>query len=131
MNQMETYDAADVSIIVNGISLFGFAEGDMVTCSKDANNIEIKSDAQGNASAAVSNDKSGTVQIDLAQTSPCYAKLIDFANRQLEVSVYVINGNEKIGGSRAFIEKLPNAGFGKSVGTRSFTLKVLDYSHTA
>ncbi|EKM0740871.1 hypothetical protein HCA21_11410 [Listeria seeligeri] len=131
MNEMETYDAADVSIVVNGISLFGFADGDMVSCSKDANNIEIKSDAQGNSSAAVSNDRSGTVQIDLAQTSPCYPKLIDIANRQLKVPVYVINGNEKIGGSMAFIEKLPNAGFGKSVGTRSFTFKVLDYSHTA
>ncbi|EAF5461912.1 hypothetical protein CPC87_06845 [Listeria monocytogenes] len=130
-NVMATYDANTVSIIVNGISLFGFSDGDMVSCSKDSNNVEIKSDAQGNSSAAVNNDKMGTIKIDLAQTSPCYPKLIDIANRQLKVPVFVINGKEKIGGSMAFIEKLPDAGFGKSVGTRSFTFKVLDYTHSA
>lgn len=128
--QMEVYDANKVSILVNNIALFGFADGDMVACSKDSNNVEIKSDAQGNASAAVNNDKMGTVRIDLAQTSPCYAKLVDIANRQLKVPVFVINGKEKIGGSQAFVEKLPDAAFGKSVATRSFTFKVLDYSHT-
>ncbi|EAE5980034.1 hypothetical protein LG489_001415 [Listeria monocytogenes] len=132
MNEvMATYDANTVSTIINGISIFGFSDGDMVSCSKDSNNVEIKSDAQGNSSAAVNNDKMGTIKVDLAQTSPCYPKLIDIANRQLKVPIYVINGKEKIGGSMAFIEKLPDAGFGKSVGTRSFTFKVLDYTHTA
>ncbi|EIA7949824.1 hypothetical protein K7U19_002673 [Listeria monocytogenes] len=130
-NEMATYDANTVSTIVNGIAMFGFSDGDMVSCSKDSNNVEIKSDAQGNSSAAVNNDRMGTIKIDLAQTSPCYPKLIDIANRQLKVPVYVINGKEKIGGSMGFIEKLPDAGFGKSVGTRSFTFKVLDYTHTA
>ncbi|EAF5045036.1 hypothetical protein FRG77_07870 [Listeria monocytogenes] len=130
-NEMATYDANTVSIIVNGISMFGFSDGDMVSCSKDSNNVEIKSDAQGNSSAAVNNDRMGTIKIDLAQTSPCYPKLIDIANRQLKVPVFVINGKEKIGGSMAFIEKLPDAGFGKGVGARSFTFKVLDYTHSA
>ncbi|AOA01486.1 phage structural protein [Carnobacterium maltaromaticum] len=130
MEDMLTYDARAVSIIVDSINLFGFGDGDMVTCSKDANNAEIKVDAQGQASAAINNDNLGTIKIELAQTSPCYPKMMAIANEKKIVPVRVVNGTEVIGGSKAIIEKLPDAGFGKSVGARSFSFKVLDYKHT-
>ncbi|EUJ24764.1 gp15 [Listeria grandensis FSL F6-0971] len=125
---METYDAAKVSIIVDGLNYFGFSDGDMVNCSKDSNNAEFKSDAQGNASAAVNNDSLGTIKIDLAQTSPCYKHIVGLANSKKTFPIRIVDGNHVIGGLRAIVEKLPDAGYGKGVGTRSATIKVMDYS---
>ncbi|KMT62654.1 phage structural protein [Paenilisteria newyorkensis] len=129
MDAMQIYDALKVTTVVDSLTLFGFADGDMVSCSKDANNMEAKVDAQGTASAAVNNDNLGTVKIDLAATSPCNKKMIELANTRKQFAIRVINGTETIGGSRAFVEKLPDSGFGKGVGTRSYSIKVLDYSH--
>lgn len=127
----QTYDARSVTTIVNSIALFGFADGDMVTTSKDNANSEVMSDAQGNSALAINNDKIGTITINLAQTSPCYAKLVQLANNKTIFPAYVINGSEKIGGPECFIEKVPDTNFGKTIGTRAFVIKVLNYSHTA
>ncbi|MBA3926539.1 phage structural protein [Listeria rustica] len=129
MAEMETYDALKVVTVVDGVTLFGFSDGDMVTCSKDANNMEAKTDAQGTASAAVNNDSLGTIKIDLAATSPCNKQMITLANTRKKFPIRVINGKETMGGSLAFVEKLPDSGFGKGVGTRSYSIKILDYSH--
>lgn len=126
---MEEYDASKVITIIDGVTLFGFSDGDMVSCSKDANNIETKVDAQGIASAAINNDSLGSVKIDLASTSPCNKQMITLANTRKRVPILVINGKETMGGSLAYIEKLPDSSFGKGIGTRSYNVKVLDYTH--
>ena len=126
---MNTYDAKSVKVVVNGITLFGFADGDMVTTSKTNPAVESMSDAQGNYAVAINNDNAGTVTVNLAQTSACYKKLITWANSKTIFPIYVINGTEKIGGPEAMIEKIPDANFGKTVGTRTFVFKVFNYSH--
>jgi len=124
------YDAKEVTVIVDGVTVVGFADGDMVTCTKDENNITVVEDAQGSASAAINNSKIGTIQIMLAQTSPNYRQLVNLANSRRVVPTRVVNGSETIGGSQALVEKLPDTTFGSSVGSRQFTLKVLDYTHS-
>ena len=127
---MQIYDAEKVTVTVDKMVLFGFGDGDMVTCTKEANNIETKVDAQGSASAAILHDNTGSIQIDLAHTSPCNAHLMKLANSKKMVAVRVVHdGKETIGGSKAYVEKTPDAAFGKEVGNRSYTLKVLDYKH--
>jgi|UniRef100_UPI00359F49D8 hypothetical protein len=124
-----TYDAKSVTVTIDGWAAFGFADGDMVTTSKDNDNVEIVSDAQGFTSLAKNNDRLGTVTVMLSQVSPCYAKMMDLATKQKEFPVFVINGKEKIGGTKGIITKTPDTNFGKSITARSFTIKVLDYSH--
>lgn len=125
-----TYNANDVTVIADNITIIGFGDSDMVSCSKDEDNIQVMEDAQGHASAAINNSKLGTITITLAQTSPSYNHLVRLANTRKTFPLRVVNGKESIGGSRALVQKLPDAGFGKSVGTRAFVVKVLDYTHT-
>ena len=125
----QVYDARSVTTVVNSITLVGFVDGDMVTTSKDNPNSEVMSDAQGASSIAINNDNIGTITVNLAQTSPCYTKMVQLANNKTIFPAYVISGKEKIGGPECFIEKLPDTNFGKSVGSRAFVIKVLKYSH--
>ncbi|MCI3027687.1 hypothetical protein LMF32_00865 [Desemzia sp. C1] len=129
MNNTATYDAKSVTVTIDGWAAFGFADGDMVTTSKDNDNVEIVSDAQGFSSLAKNNDKLGTITVQLSQVSPCYPKMMDLALKQKVFPVYVVNGTEKIGGTQGIVTKTPDTNFGKSIGARSFTIKVMDYTH--
>lgn len=56
---MTTYDAKEVSTIIDNVVQFGFQDGDMVSFSKDNSYIEVQTDAQGQSSAAKNNDNLG------------------------------------------------------------------------
>lgn len=126
---MNTYDAADVTTIVDGTVLFGFQDGDMVSFSKDNPFIEVQTDAQGASSAAKNNDNLGTVTVNMSRNSPCNKYLMDIANSKKAVSVSVMHQTEKASATIAYIEKLPDGSFGKGVPTRTYTFKCLDYKH--
>lgn len=123
------YDANEVKIVWNGISLFGFGDGDMVKGSRDANKIEAKVDAQGQGSIAKVNNSLGTITVTLSALSPCYPQLIKDAKAGTVAPLFVHHKDEYFGGTKAVIEKDPDAAFGKDVGTRDFAFKVLDFDH--
>ncbi len=50
MQSMTTYDAKEVSTIIDNVVQFGFQDGDMVSFSKDNSYIEVQTDAQGQSS---------------------------------------------------------------------------------
>ncbi|WP_239256687.1 phage structural protein [Listeria ilorinensis] len=123
------YDAADVQIVRDTVSLFGFGDSDMVKASRDNNRAEVKVDAQGRGSIAKVNNSLGTITVTLSASSPCYPFLVTDANEGKVAPLHVQNGNEYFGGTEAFIEKDADVAYGKDVGQRDFVFKVLDYSH--
>ncbi|PZL78329.1 hypothetical protein CI088_00325 [Enterococcus plantarum] len=129
MSDMTTYDAKEVSTIIDNVVMFGFQDGDMVSFSKDNSYIEVQTDAQGQASAAKNNDNLGTFTVNLSQNSPCNKQLMALANARKEFSISVTHASEKAWASRALIEKTPDGSFGKGVPTRTYTIKALDYKH--
>ncbi|MFB8663545.1 phage structural protein [Enterococcus faecalis] len=129
MQSMTTYDAKEVSTIIDNIVQFGFQDGDMVSFSKDNSYIEVQTDAQGQSSAAKNNDNLGTFTINLSQNSPCNKQLMALANGRKEFAISVTHSTEKAWASKAYIEKTPDGSFGKGVPTRSYTIKALDYKH--
>ena len=68
MQSMTTYDAKEVSTIIDNVVQFGFQDGDMVSFSKDNSYIEVQTDAQGQSSAAKNNDNLGTLQLTCLKT---------------------------------------------------------------
>lgn len=129
MESMATYDAKEVTTIVDNIVMFGFQDGDMVSFSKDNPYIEVQTDAQGQSSAAKNNDNLGTFTINLSQNSPCNKHLMSLANNRKEFPISVTHSTEKAWASRAYIEKTPDGTFGKGVPSRAYTIKALDYKH--
>ena len=126
-----TYDARKVTTVVGGVIITGFPEGDMVKCSKDNDNFESSSGAQGDVAVAISGDSLGTVVITVSQTSPSISYLDQLANDRTMTSVWVNSMNEvkeTTGGSKAMVTKVADVSYGKSITNREYTLKVFDYT---
>lgn len=69
MSEPKTYDPKDVTAIVGGVFLTGFAE-DLVTVAKDEENFSTKVGAQGDVVRTKVNNPLGTITITLQCTSP-------------------------------------------------------------
>lgn len=132
VDENKSYDASEVSVIRETTVLTDFAEGDFVTFQQTNNNVTTVVDAQGNGGFAYSNDKRGTITINLALTSPMLPVLIADASSKkiapLKIKIPLPGGKiETVGGERAMINKVADGTLGTSIPTRSFQFEVLDY----
>jgi hypothetical protein len=125
---VNTYDAKAVTVTLDGRYLTGFAEGSMVECEKDEDNFSTKVSAQGDVGIAITNNTLGTITITLAQTSPEVAYLNMLANTRRIVPIWVQNGTEKAGGTRAMVKKPANVNLSDEIEDREFEVQVFDYS---
>lgn len=125
---INTYDAKAVTVTLDGRYLTGFAEGSMVECEKDEDNFSTKVSAQGDVGIAITNNALGTITITLAQTSPEVAYLNMLANTRRIVPIWVQNGAEKAGGTKAMVKKPANVNLSDEIEDREFEVQVFDYS---
>ncbi|WP_313893856.1 phage structural protein [Psychrobacillus sp.] len=126
-----TYDARKVVTTVDGIFITGYADGTMVKCSKDNDNFESSSSAQGDAVVSINGDNMGTIEITLNQTSPSVSYLDKLANERKLMPIWVNSNNEikeVTGGTKAMITKPSDKEYGKSASNRVYTAKVFDYT---
>ena len=126
-----SYDAKDVSVIVNGVYLTGFAEGTFVSFAKDEENYAVSIGAQGDAARAKVNNPLGTITITLQQTSPQVSMMNNLANSGKLVEVRVIHkgtNTEKIGGTQCYVKKPADGEYSNEISSREFEVSVLDYS---
>ncbi|GGA31079.1 phage structural protein [Psychrobacillus lasiicapitis] len=126
-----TYDARKVVVTVAGVFITGYADGTMVKSSKDNDNFESSSSAQGDAVISVNGDNMGTIEITLNQTSPSISYLDSLANSRTLVPIWVNSNNEikeVTGGTKAMVTKPADKEYGKSASNRVYTLKVFDYT---
>jgi hypothetical protein len=128
---MGTYDARKVVTTVDGVIITGYSDSSMVKASKDNDNFEASSSAQGDSIITINGDSLGTIEITLNQTSPSISFLDRLANERKIVPVWVNSNNEikeVVGGTQAIITKPSDKEFGKSATNRTYTIKVLDYT---
>ncbi|EWG12746.1 phage structural protein [Cytobacillus firmus] len=131
MGHVGTYDARKVTTTVNGVFVTGYADGTMVKCSKDNENFEASSSAQGDAVVSINGDSLGTIEITLSQTSPSIPYLNTLANDRNMFPIWVNSNNEikeVTGGTKAMVTKVPDIEHGKAVASRVYTIKVFDYT---
>lgn len=124
---MATYDFNDVTVIVDGHTVTGYADGTGVSAEKTEDNFTTKTTADGITVVSESNDKRGLITLTLDQTSPSVTVLNRLANSKREYPAWVMGDNEKSGGSRARVRKPANQEFGKESSERSFEIEVFDY----
>lgn len=126
-----TYDAKDVSVVVNGTFMTGFAEGTFVSWAKDEENYSVSVGAQGDVARAKVNNPLGTITITLQQTSPQCKFLDALANAGTIVPVSVIDKGTsatKVGGSQCFVKKPADGERSDEVGTSEYELCVMDFA---
>lgn len=128
---VNVYDPNNVAVIVDNIFVTGFAEGTMVSASKDEENFQTKTSAKGEVSVAKTNNPLGTVTITLSADSPHQRRLTQIANTGKMVPCWVNVSapiKEKKGGSQAMIKKPADAEYSDEVGDREFEIQVFDYT---
>lgn len=125
-----TYDARKVTFVLGGQITTGFADGSFIKASKDNDNFESSSGAQGDVAVVVHGDAMGTFEVTLLPTSPSITYYDQLANDRKMVSAWLNSANEvkeTIGGSQAMVTKPADVEFGKSLTNRVYTIKVFDY----
>lgn len=126
-----TYDAALVSITIDGRFMVDHGEGDFVSWEKDEENIAAKVSANGTVGVAIRNNNLGTITYKPMQGSPEVKFLNNLANTKKQFPVWINSGGpnpEIIGGTNAMVLKPADGSLEDEASDREFQIKVFDYS---
>lgn len=125
------YDAALVSITIDGRFMVDHGEGDFVSWEKDEDNISTKVSANGTVGVATRNNNLGTITYKPMQGSPEVAFLNNLANTKRQFPIWVDSGGdnpEVVGGTRAMVLKNADGSLEDEASDREFQIKVFDYT---
>ena len=124
-----TYDPCEVIISVGGRPITGFAQTSKVNVERDEDAYTKYIGIDGEVSRAKNCNKSGTVTITLAQTSPSNDLLSELAEADeaanagvVPVLVRDLNGTSLAAAPDAWVKRLAGANFGKEISDRSWVL---------
>ena len=132
---MKLYSWANVILLVNGIEINGFDEGDdVVKGERTKDSAQDKVGVDGEMSVSYTQDKSGTITIRLQQTSDSNAflnSLVVAAENGAFVPVAVLLRNtittETAGGSQGYIKRVPNISRGENVTSQEWMIRLERY----
>ncbi len=130
---VRTYDPKKVLIIVGGVPMGGFADGEFVTVERTSDAFTKVTGADGITSRAKSNDRSGSMVLTLAQTSPSNQILSGFALADEVANTGVVpvlikdaSGSSVFVSGFGWVKKQPASAFAKEIGNRAWTLDLAD-----
>lgn len=130
-----SYDPSQVSVIVAGVILTGFSDGDFIMCEREEDNFFKKVGAQGDVGRARNANKSGSFTFKLLSTSPANTELSslaaidDLVNDGLAVfPIAVVDGSgaDLAIATQCWLKKAPNINMGKEVGEREWIFDAAD-----
>lgn len=126
-----TYDAATVSIQIDGQFMEDYGEGDFLQWEKSEDNLDVKVSANGTVGAAVRNNNLGSVTYKPMQGSPEVNFLHNLANTKKVFPIAINSGGDNpeiITGSRCMILKNADGSLSDEMGDREFEVTVFDYT---
>lgn len=136
MAAIKTYAPDKVSVVFGGAILTGYAEDSFVKVEVSTEAFTKHVGADGEVSRTRNTDKSGMITVKLKQTSDSNDVLSAFYNTDittlqgyLPVIVKDNVGRTLAAGSSAWIQKLPEAEFGKEIGDREWVIEVADMQY--
>ena len=125
------YDPNRVSIILGGIPMQGFADGDFLEITYVSDQFMEVAGTDGEVSRSKSNDNRATVTVRLMQTSKTNALLSALVNTDLNADggagvgaflVADLSGNTLLQSENAWIKKIPDQSFGRESQERAWTI---------
>jgi len=125
------YDPLKVAIHIAGQPVEGFADGTFITVTRNAQTWTNQTGAGGESARSKSNDKSGTVEITLMQTSATNDLLSGLFLADENVSgsgkfgftLSDENGTTNITSTDMWVQQPPSVEFGKELSDRVWTLE--------
>ena len=132
---VRTFDPAQVVLTVGGVPIGGYADGTFISVERNEDTFTPVSGADGVVSRAKSNNKTGTITVTLAQTSPSNDVLSGFAvaDELTNTGIVPVLCKDNSGRSVHFsalgwIQKPPTAEYGKEISNREWVLYLADYT---
>ena len=130
---MKTYDPAQFALIVGGVPMSGYADGEFINVSRAEDSFTAVSGADGLVSRSKSNDKRGVVVITLQQTSGSNDVLFAFleADELTNVGVLPIiikdnSGRTVCAAGHAWVRKPADVVGSKEIENREWTIDCAD-----
>lgn len=132
---VKLYDPGEVSILVDGIPISGYADGEFVTIDQDEDSFTSVVGTDGHASRSKNENKMGKVVIKLMQTSKLNDVLSALHNADrlapggagiVDVLVKDNNGTQLYHSTESWITKPPAKSFDKSAKSREWTFATTD-----
>jgi len=131
-----TYDPSKLTVIVGGVIVTGFSDGDFITAKRDEDLYMKRVGADGHVARARNGNKSGTIEIKLLQSSPAVTELSALValdnflfDGDILIPISIVSpgdGAELVGATQAWLKTPPEMVFGKEVGERSFVFDCAD-----
>lgn len=136
MSKTALYNGKEVHVIVGGNLITGFATGSIAKVARNEDAFTFQANADGGGTRSKSNNRSGTITITLAQTSPSNdvlstLALLDETANQGAVPVLVKDslGRSVFSAQQAWVRKLPDSDFGVESGEREWALECGDLEY--
>lgn len=114
----EVYDFKKVSVIVDGVIITGFMDGEPISVSRNEDEVTPHTGADGEVTYSESADETGTITLTLKETSASLPTLTALRKSRKLFAVNINDSNTrayKVGGTQARIMKMPDRSFGTEV----------------
>lgn len=124
-----TYDFKKVSVIIDGVFITGFMDGEVIQVEKNEDDVTPHVGAGGDVTYAESADQTGTITITLKQTSSSLPFLQQLRKSKRIFPIQIVDSNTnayRVGGSEARILKMPNRSWGNEVQGVEVQIHVAD-----
>ena len=131
-----TYDPTKLTVIVGGVIVTGFSDGDFITAKRDEDLYMKRVGADGHVARARNGNKSGTIEIKLLQSSPAVTQLSSlvaldnfFFDGDILIPIAIVSpgdGAELVASTQSWLKTAPEMVFGKEVGERTFVFDCAD-----
>lgn len=130
---LATFDPASVVITVGGIPMSGYADGTFALLSRSVDAWSMVTGADGLTTRVKSNDRSGTLTLTLAQTSPSNDALSAFAiddelNNSGVVPILIkdLSGSTILFSATGWVQKFPDVEYSNILTDREWILGLAD-----
>ena len=128
---MRKYNPAEVSIIISGIPISGYADGTFITVERDEDSFTKQVGTDGEVTRSKSNNKTGTATLILMQTSASNLALSALlAVDELTgngVGPFLMkdnSGNSIYAGQNCWLRKYPSSEFGREATGREWAVDI-------
>lgn len=127
---LNTYDPKNVSQIIAGSIISGYAEGEFISVERNEDSANLSVGSQGDGARTVTNNRSGRVTQTLFQTSPSNG-VLDAQRIAMELTgagIFSMLGKDSDSldtwaGAKSWIVKPPVMGFSNEIATREWVVE--------
>lgn len=129
---LRTYDPSEVQIIVAGVTVEGFADGDFMTVEDDEDAFSMQVGTDGEAARSKTNNRGGTMTISTLQTSAANTLLSVLHNLDrntpggVGIGPFLCkdgSGNALHTAEKCWIQKRPSATYGREAQAREWIVR--------